>query len=175
LKEVMMATTLREPIPMRAMRNDLTADICAGAVTSLNQRLADAIDLQLQAKHAHWNVKGPSFFALHQLFERVAVAVAGHADLIAERAVQLGGVAEGAVQAVAQRSELSPYPLRIEAGVDHVRALAGSLATFAAKMRCSIAEAEREVDPVSVDILTEVSRDIEKLLWLVEAHAQTPR
>jgi starvation-inducible DNA-binding protein len=157
------------------MRNDLTAEICAGAVTSLNQRLADAIDLQLQAKHAHWNVKGPSFFALHQLFDRVAVEVARHADLIAERAVQLGGVAEGALQAVVQRSELSPYPLRIDAGVDHVRALAGSLAAFAAKLRFSILEVEQAVDPVTVDILTEVCRDIENLLWLVEAHAQTPR
>ena len=101
--------------------------------------------------------------------------VAGHADLIAERAVQLGGVAEGAVQAVVQRSELSPYPLRIDAGVDHVRALARALAALAAKMRGSIAEAEQAVDPVTVDILTEVCRDIEKLLWLVEAHAQTPR
>lgn len=170
-----MATTLREPINSYSRRNDLTAEIRAAAVESLNQRLADAIDLQLQAKHAHWNVKGPSFFALHQLFEKVAVEVAGHADLIAERAVQLGGVAEGAVQAVVQRSELSPYPLRIDAGVDHVRALARALAALAAKMRGSIAEAEQAVDPVSVDILTEVSRDIEKLLWLVEAHAQTPR
>lgn len=170
-----MATTLREPVSRLARRMDLTAEVSAAAVECLNQRLADAIDLQLQAKHAHWNVKGPSFFALYELFERVAVAVAGHADLIAERAVQLGGVAEGAVPVVAQRSRLSPYPLRIDSGVDHVRALAGSLAAFAAKMRCSIAEAEQAVDPVTVDILTEVSRDIEKLLWLVEAHAQTPR
>ena len=142
---------------------------------SLNQRLADAIDLQLQAKHAHWNVKGPSFFGLHQLFDMVAAKAAEHLDLIAERVVQLGGVAEGAVQVVAERSALSPYPLRIDSGVDHVRAIAGALAVFAAKMRCSLVEAEKAVDPVTVDILTEISRDIEKLLWLVEAHAQTPR
>jgi DNA-binding ferritin-like protein len=75
---------------------------------------------------------------------------------IAERAVQLGGVAEGAVRVVVTRSELSPYPLRIDAGVDHVRALSDSLATFAVKMRCSIAEADQALDPVTVDILTEV-------------------
>jgi starvation-inducible DNA-binding protein len=120
-------------------------------------------------------VKGPSFVGLHQLFDRVAAEASGHADLIAERVVQLGAVAEGAVQVVAERSELSPYPLRIDSGVDHVRALAVALAAFAAKMRCSIVEAVRAVDPVTVDILTKVSRDIEKLLWLIEAHAQTPR
>lgn len=170
-----MATALREPVSSFSRRADLTAEICVVTAESLNQRLADAIDLQLQAKHAHWNVKGPSFVGLHQLFDRVAAEASGHADLIAERVVQLGAVAEGAVQVVAERSELSPYPLRIDSGVDHVRALAGALAAFAAKMRCSIVEAEKAVDPVSVDILTEVSRDIEKLLWLVEAHAQTPR
>jgi starvation-inducible DNA-binding protein len=170
-----MATTLREPINSYSMRRDLTAEICTVAVEYLNQRLADAIDLQLQAKHAHWNVKGPTFFGLHQLFDMVAAKAAEHVDLIAERVVQLGGVAEGAVQVVAERSALSPYPLRIDSGVDHVRALAGALADFAAKVRCSFVEAEKAVDPVTVDILTEISRDIEKLLWLVEAHAQTPR
>jgi hypothetical protein len=54
-------------------------------------------------------------------------------------------------------------------------ALSGAVAAFAAKMRCSIAEAEQAVVPVTVDTLTEVSRDIEKLLCLVEVHAQTPR
>jgi starvation-inducible DNA-binding protein len=82
--------------------------------------------------------EGSSFFALHTLFEKVAVDVAGHADVIAERAVQLGGVAEGTAGVVATRSELSPYPLRIDSGADHVRALSGALAAFAAKMRCSI-------------------------------------
>jgi DNA-binding ferritin-like protein len=56
-----------------------------------------------------------------------------------------------------------------------VRALSGALAAFAVKMRCSIAEAQQSVDPVTIDILMEICRDIEKLLWLVEAHAQTPR
>jgi starvation-inducible DNA-binding protein len=166
---------LREPVSRLARRMDLTAEFSAAAVECLNQRLADAIDLQLQAKHAHWNVKGPSFFGLHQLFDMLAAKAAEHVDLIAERVVQLGGVAEGAVQVVAERSALSPYPLRIDSGVDHVRALAGALAAFAAKMRSSLVEAEKTVDPVTVDILTEISRDIEKLLWLVEAHAQTPR
>ena len=170
-----MTTTLREPMSGYSMKRDLTAEICATSIGTLNQRLADAIDLQLQAKQAHWNVKGPSFSALHELFEEVAVKVAQHADLIAERAVQLGGVAEGVVPVVAKRSELARYPLRITAGVDHVRAIAGALAAFGAKTRPRIAEAEQAGDPVTADILTEVSRDIDKLLWLVEAHAETPR
>ena len=85
------------------------------------------------------------------------------------------GSLRGAAGVVAARSELSPYPLLIDSGVDHVRALSGALAAFAVKMRCSIAEVQQSVDPVTVHILTEICRDIEKLLWVVEAHAQTPR
>ena len=60
----------------------------------LNTSLADCIDLQMQAKQAHWNVKGPNFIALHKLFDEVNVAVSDYVDEIAERTVQLGGVAE---------------------------------------------------------------------------------
>ncbi len=65
-----MAATLRQPINSYSMRNDLTAQVCAAAVESLHERLADAIDLQLQAKHAHWNVKGPSFFGTSISYSR---------------------------------------------------------------------------------------------------------
>jgi starvation-inducible DNA-binding protein len=37
----------------------------------LNQQLADALDLHLQAKQVHWNVKGASFIAIHELFDEV--------------------------------------------------------------------------------------------------------
>jgi starvation-inducible DNA-binding protein len=139
----------------------------------LNQKLADTIDLQLQAKQAHWNVKGPSFSALHELFEQVAVKVAHHADLIAERAVQLGGLAEGVVPLVAKHSELPQYPARIVSERDHLAAMANALATVGTKTRTGITEAEQTGDPVTADILTEVSRDIDKLRWLVEAHTRT--
>jgi starvation-inducible DNA-binding protein len=162
-----MTTTIREPIATDELRDDTRAAI----VEALNRRLAGAIDLQLQAKQAHWNVKGPAFIALHDLFERVAVKVAQHADLLAERAVQLGGVVDGVLQAVAERSELPRYPSRITSGKDHVMALANALASFGGKIRPEIAEAEQAGDPATADILTEVARDIDKLRWLVEAHA----
>jgi starvation-inducible DNA-binding protein len=143
----------------------------SAVVESLNRRLADAIDLQLQAKQAHWNVKGPNFIALHDLFERVAVNLAQHADLLAERAVQLGGVVEAVAQAVADRSELPRFPARITSGRDHVMALTNALSAFGGMLRPGIAEAEEAGDPATADILTEVARDIDKLRWLVEAHA----
>jgi DNA-binding ferritin-like protein len=94
----------------------------------LNQHLADAVDLQTQAKTAHWNVKGPGFIALHKLFDEIHASVAEYVDLIAERAVQLGGAAEGTARIVARRSDLEEYPGGIAAGSRHVEALSAALA-----------------------------------------------
>src|SRR6478735_3729966 len=82
-------------------KNDLPEETRVEAIALLNQRLADCIDLQTQCKQAHWNVKGPQFIALHKLFDEVNEEVEDYIDLIAERIVQLGGVAEGTVRAVA--------------------------------------------------------------------------
>ena len=76
-------------------KNDLSETIRGKAIELLNARLADAIDLQTQTKQAHWNVKGPHFIALHELFDKINEEVEDYVDDIAERAVQLGGVAEG--------------------------------------------------------------------------------
>ncbi len=91
---------------MYQTRNDLAEPTRKSIVRLLNERLAEAIDLQLQAKHAHWNVKGPNFVGLHDLFDRVADTAREYVDLIAERGVALGGVAEGTVQNVSSRSKL---------------------------------------------------------------------
>jgi starvation-inducible DNA-binding protein len=153
-----------------ATKNDLTELVRAEIVPLLNQRLADAIDLQLQAKQAHWNVKGPAFIALHELFDRVVEHAAGAADLLAERVVQLGGVAEGTVRIAARRSELDEYPHAIAGGSDHVAALSSAMATFGARIRRAIDEAAEQGDAASADICTEIVRGTDKLLWFVEAH-----
>src|SRR6201987_5156736 len=96
----------------------------------INQRLADIIDLQMQLKQAHWNVKGPHFIGLHELFDQIDEAVEGYVDLIAERIVQLGGIAEGTARVAAERSRLEEYPLDIADGRAHVEAVAKALSTF---------------------------------------------
>src|SRR5689334_19231507 len=87
-------------------RNDLSEHIRAQVIDLLNQRLADAVDLQAQAKQAHWNVKGPHFSALHGLFDNVYGALEEYVDLLAERVVQLGGIAAGTVRVAASKSVL---------------------------------------------------------------------
>jgi starvation-inducible DNA-binding protein len=141
-------------------------------IALMNQRLASAIDLQMQMKQAHWNVKGPSFIGLHELFDKVGEAVESYVDLIAERIVQLGGIAEGTVRISSARSQLDEYPLTIADGMVHVVAVATALSTFGHEVRLTIIEATELDDADTADLFTEVSRGIDKWLWFVQAHSQ---
>jgi starvation-inducible DNA-binding protein len=160
---------------MHATRIDLPAKARGRVIALLNARLADAVDLQLQAKHAHWNVKGPNFIALHELFDRVAADLGGHVDDVAERITALGGTAEGTVQAVAARSKLAAYPLEIVDGRAHLEALGISLARFGKSARKAIDESAKAGDADTSDLFTGISRSTDKNLWLLEAHLQADR
>lgn len=153
-------------------KTDLPEAARIEAIGLLNQRLADCIDLQTQCKQAHWNVKGPTFIALHKLFDEVNEDIGEYVDLIAERIVQLGGVAEGTVGVVAARSSLVDYPLGLSTGAEHVAALSDALAAFGRTARVGIEEMNDLEDADSADILTEISRGVDKWLWFVEAHQQ---
>lgn len=155
-------------------RNELSHDVRRKSIDLLNQTLADAIDLRLQVKQAHWNVKGPHFIALHELFDDVDNEIAELVDEIAERAVQLGGVALGTAGVVAKQSRLPGYPLEIIGGREHIQAMAQALATLGTSARGAIDAATGLSDAVTADLLTQVSRAIGKLLWKVEAHVQAP-
>jgi starvation-inducible DNA-binding protein len=156
-------------------KNDLSEATRVKAIELLNARLADCIDLQTQTKQAHWNVKGPNFIALHELFDKINEDVEDYVDDIAERVVQLGGVAEGTVRMAAKRSALGEYPAKAVDGRSHVEALSSALAAFGAAARKGIYQANELGDLDTADLFTEISRGIDKWLWFVEAHCQAER
>lgn len=156
-------------------RNNLPESSRAQVAELLNRRLADAVDLQTQCKQAHWNVKGPSFIALHKLFDEIHESITEYSDLIAERIVSLGGQARGTAREVAEQSELDEYPTTISAGEDHVKSLSAALAAFGSRMRFAIAETDELEDAVSADLCTEIARGTDKWLWFVEAHGQASK
>ena len=160
---------------MYPTHNDLPESTRTAMVQLLNQRLADSVDLQTQSKQAHWNVRGPSFYSLHKLFDEVAEDVSEFTDLLAERATALGGIAEGTVASVAPRTSLPAYSLTIRDGRDHVEALSRALAAFGKLARAGINQAEDAGDADTSDVFTEISRKTDKLLWFVEAHLHAER
>ena len=160
---------------MYETENDISQNRRVEICALLNQRLADAVDLQTQVKQAHWNVKGPHFIGLHELFDKIDEAVEAYVDLIAERIVQLGGIAEGTARVAAERSRLEEYPLDIADGHAHVEAVSKALSTFGREVRKTIDEADELQDADTADMFTEISRGIDKWLWFVEAHSQASK
>jgi starvation-inducible DNA-binding protein len=153
-------------------KNDLPEASRTKAVELLSSRLSSCIDLYMQTKQAHWTVKGPTFIALHELFDKVGESVEDSVDEIAERIVQLGGTPKGTSQVVAKETSLKPYPLDITNGTDHVDALSSALSAFGSQARSAIALATELDDADTADLFTQISREIDKQLWFVEAHAQ---
>ncbi|HVY70437.1 MAG TPA: DNA starvation/stationary phase protection protein Dps [Verrucomicrobiae bacterium] len=151
-------------------QNDQREALRRAMIDLLNQQLADAIDLGLQAKQAHWNVKGPHFIGLHELFDKVAEEIEEFIDDIAERAVELGGVALGTVQVISKESRLEAYPLELASGQGHVTALSAATAKFGASTRAAIDAANEAGDADTADLFTGVSRGVDKLVWMLEAH-----
>jgi starvation-inducible DNA-binding protein len=151
-------------------RNTLPVEIRRKSVELLGQSLVTAIDLQRQAKQAHWNVKGPNFIALHLLFDELHTATIEWADLSAERLVSLGGTADGRVQQVAAKTLYDAYPLDLQDGADHVRHIADALAAYGKQVHEAIIESGDAGDPTTSDLFTQISRAADEYLWKVEAH-----
>lgn len=174
----MATATTNKPAAPRAetklfpTRNHLPEDTRRQVVGLLNGVLADLSDLYTQTKHAHWNVKGPNFIGLHNLLDELAEQVEGQMDEVAERATALGGVAYGTTRMVAATSRLPDFP----ADLHHTQRVAATLADRYALVgtaaRQAIDDADRLDDKDTADLLTDVSRLLDKSTWLLEAHVQ---
>lgn len=152
--------------------NDLASNTKAVSINVLNARLADAIDLALLTKQAHWNIKGPNFIALHEMIDGFRTELDDHVDTIAERVVQHGGTALGTTQAVAQATTLAAYPTDIHASKDHLAALIERYGQVANSVRAAIDATAEAGDADTADLFTAFSRALDKQLWFLEAHVQ---
>ncbi|MEM9692474.1 MAG: DNA starvation/stationary phase protection protein Dps [Myxococcota bacterium] len=155
---------------MYPTKNDLPEKSRAAVTALLQASLSDSVDLMLQAKQAHWNVKGKDFIQLHELFDQVYVEAAGWVDLIAERGVTLGAIVDGTAATAGDKTRLPKYDTTITGGRAHVEALSTALAAFGKEIRANITKADDAGDADTADLFTEVSRATDKQLWFVEAH-----
>jgi starvation-inducible DNA-binding protein len=154
----------------KAFVDDLKSNTRSAMIELLNARLADAIDLKLAVKQAHWNIRGPAFIAIHELLDAISGRMEDHGDTMAERAVQLGGMAHGTTQAVGKATSLPAYPTDMNAQAEHLKALRERFAAFAKTCRSAIDTASEAGDADTADIMTQVSRAVDKDLWFISAH-----
>ncbi len=151
--------------PAKVVNQNANAEI----VSLLNQALADMLALKINAKQAHWNVKAPNFLTLHELFDQVATEADGFADTIAERAVQLGGEAEGTIAHLSKRAAATSHPQGKDAA-KHLEAVISSMSAILEQARAGIETADKHGDAVTADILTQVAGGLDKLYWFVTSH-----
>ena len=155
-------------VPFRT-RNDIPADKRAAIDEMLNTRLADLFDLFSQTKHAHWNVKGTHFFSLHKAFDEFAEVVEVHIDTLAERITALGGVAKGTIRMASANTKLDEFPADAFDGMEVARVVADRYAACGNAFRHGIDFADEHGDKDTADLLTDISRDLDKSLWFLEA------
>lgn len=155
---------------MLPTKNDLPLKTRKAVCDVLSACLVDAIDLGLNSKAAHWNVRGPNFIALHKLFDDVYESAGEYADMLAERIKQLGGMADGSRGKVAKESRQPEYPANITDSAKHVEALSTALAAFGKQVRAAIDKCDKLGDADTADLFTEISRCNDKWLWFVESN-----
>jgi starvation-inducible DNA-binding protein len=165
--------TINDHAPvLHPTRIDLPSEIRMDVIALLNQTLAYTVDLRSQVKQACWNVKGKDFIPLHTLFTTIAAALDVYADLVAERIAILGGVVMGTTRLAATLSRLPEYPHTLVEGNDHVVALVERFALYATVIRGGITQAADVEDAGSAAVYTDISRGVDKQLWVLEAHLQ---
>jgi len=152
--------------------NDLPQETRVQMVELLNKQLADHFDLFSMTKQAHWNVKGPQFYQLHELYDEIAARLLAHVDMIAERATALGGIAKDTVRMSAQSSRLPEIGADPLGSMESVNMLVERFALQAESTREAADMAEQAEDMDTNDLFIEVSRDLDKDLWFLEAHLQ---
>ena len=150
----------------------IESNVKTAMIALLNARLADAIDLALITKQAHWNLKGPTFIAVHEFLDEVRDEIDEHVDIIAERVAQLDGVALGTIQTVAKATTLPAYPTDIRKVEDHLKALVDHFAKVSKSTREAIDTADDAGDADTADIFTAYSRALDKNLWFLKSHLE---
>lgn len=157
---------------MPTSRLDLNDNAKKTSVGVLQGVLTDSIDLYNGTRQAHWNVRGPQFHSLHTLFEEFYTQLATDIDEVAERLVQLGGTAMGTSQSVAAGTRLPPYPAELRQGQDHLQALLERYCQAGKTIREGIDSTDEAGDADTADLLTGISRNLDKAIWMMEATAE---
>ena len=154
---------------LRKTRHPLDKQSREKSVALLNDFLVLAIDLRLQVKQAHWNVRGPNFISLHELFDRLAGELEETVDELAERVTALGGRALGTASRIASKTDLGDLPKKATWGPELVALVADRYAAVAECAGMAIDRAQKADDEVTADLFIKTALGLDRALWFLEA------
>jgi starvation-inducible DNA-binding protein len=136
----------------------------------LNRTLADEHALYVKTRNYHWNVTGPQFHSLHEMFEEFYQKLAPLADDIAERARMMGGRAIGTMAEFSQQTRLSEQPGEAPEARKMVENLLADHEQIIRDLRQDIDVCADELnDQGTADFLTGLMEEHEKMAWMHRA------
>lgn len=157
---------------LRSSRHPLDAQSRAKVVNLLNDTIAVLIDLRLQVKQAHWNVRGSNMIAIHEMLDGFVGQLDESTDELAERAVALGGRALGTLPGIGSVTSLPVLPPEATGSFDLLELLAERYSAVSAVLGIGINHSQVVDDEVTADLLIGATHSIDKNLWLLESHLE---
>ncbi|WP_430592965.1 Dps family protein [Humidisolicoccus flavus] len=149
----------------------LTVDAGHTVALTLQKQLHALNSLHLTLKHAHWNVIGPGFIAVHEMLDPQVDLVRGFVDELAERMATLGVSPNGLPGALVADRTGGDYEIHRAGTQEHIAGLDVVYQSVVAAHRDAIA-AVGDVDPISEDLLIAQTRELEQFQWFLRAHLE---
>ncbi len=149
-------------------RNNTPEEVKQETIKLLNHLLADFLSLALDTKQAHWNMRGKTFIAVHEMLDPFHKQLMDYADELAERIAQLGGVAYGTPDLIASESSFEAYPTNIHCVRMHLTELSVRYGALANALRAVVDK--KLCDEGTLNLVTDMSNTLDKYLWFIEAH-----
>ena len=156
---------------MASIRSPLLEGDRRAVGEALQRAVVDLTDLSLVGKQVHWTVVGRNFRIVHAQLDEVVDTAREYADATAERAVAIGVLPDGRVEALYKRSGVPQPPLGWTQADDAIVYFVTVFEEVVTRMRRRVAEAEP--DPVTQELLIEVTGALEKHSWMWQAENQS--
>lgn len=155
---------------MRKLNIGLTEEQRAGVTELLNRDLADAYLLLIKTKKFHWDVVGPQFRSLHQLWEEQYQALTTNIDALAERVRTLGGFPLGTAQDFLSNASVKEQPDNIPLATEMVSQLVEDHEQIIRNLRDHVdASSEQFHDEGTADFLTGLMEQHEEMAWMLRS------
>jgi starvation-inducible DNA-binding protein len=155
--------------PGAAINIGISADDRGAIAGGLSRLLADTYTLYLTTHNFHWNVTGPMFSTLHQMFMVQYTELWNAVDPIAERIRSLGHPAPGSYAQFSKLASVPDAPIDSPKALEMVRILVDGHEAVARTARSVFPLADSASDEPTADLLTQRLTVHEQTAWMLRS------